>query len=149
MVTEGPLCERIKRPFFVFQTVNVILAFVGCIIFPAKDGIELMRLVNYLHDYLTIGAWALYGVGLIVYSILLYKQDGFLGFLGIGLMSFIILSSLFFIIRVIDPSTYVGASAVSEVYVINGIFIYLTVMYVAERLKRGRERTDHIERSSP
>lgn len=146
MVKEGPLREGAKRIFFIFQTVNVVLAFIGCIIFPAKDGTELMRLVNYLHDYLTIGAWALYGIGLLAYSVLIYKKDDFLGFLGVGLMSFIILSSLFFVIRVIDPSTYVGASAVSEVYVINNIFIYLTVMYVAERLKK-RSITDRAEGS--
>ena len=141
MVSVGPLSERTKRIFLFCQGVNIALVFVGCIIFPAKDGTELVRLVNYLHDYLTIVAWALYGIGLLVYSYMLRKHDPFLGFLGLGLMSFVILSSLFFISNVIDPSSYVGASAVSEVYIINSLFIYLVVMYVAERLSlaKGRE----------
>ena len=75
---------------------------------------------------------------------MLRKHDPFLGFLGLGLMSFVILSSLFFISNVIDPSSYVGASAVSEVYIINSLFIYLVVMYVAERLSlaKGSEMQD-------
>jgi len=72
-------------------------------------------------------------VGLIVYSILLRKQDRFLGFLGLGLMSYIVLSSLFFLSCVIDPQSYVGASAVSEVCIINNLLIYLVVIYFAQK----------------
>lgn len=135
MVELGPLPKRGKRIFMLCQSVNILLVFVGCIIFPAKDGTELVKLVNYLHDYLTIAAWAMYGIGLLAYSFMLRRHDRFLGFLGLGLMSFIIFSSMFFIYRVVDPSSYVGASAVSEVYIINSLFIYLVVMYITERLK--------------
>ena len=137
MVDIGPLSIKAKRTFLFAQSVNIILVFVGCILFPAKDGTELVRLVNYLHDYLTIAAWAFYGIGLLVYSFMLKRYDRYLGFLGVGLMSFIIFSSAFFISRVVDPTSYVGASAVSEVYIINSLFIYLVVMYVTERLKLG------------
>ncbi len=137
MVDIGPLSVKAKRTFLFAQSVNIILVFVGCILFPAKDGTELVRLVNYLHDYLTIAAWAFYGIGLLVYSFMLKRYDRYLGFLGVGLMSFIIFSSAFFISRVVDPTSYVGASAVSEVYIINSLFIYLVVMYVTERLKLG------------
>ena len=129
----GPLSERAKRVYMFTQGVNIVLVFVGCILFPAKEGVEAVRLVNYIHDYLTIFAWAMYGIGLFAYSLILRRYDRFLGFLGLGLMSFIVLSSVFFIKQVIDPTTYVGASAVSEVYIINALFIYLVVMYVAER----------------
>lgn len=139
MVYVGPLNERVKRVFLTCQSVNILLVFVGCIIFPAKDGTELVRLVNYLHDYLTIAAWAMYGIGLLAYSFMLKKRDKFLGFLGVGLMSFIIFSSMFFISNVVDPTSYVGASAVSEVYIINSLFIYLVVMYITERLKLGQQ----------
>ena len=137
MVSIGPLGEKAKRVYMIFQSINIYLVFVGCILFPAKEGVELVKLVNYIHDYLTIGAWALYGIGLLVYSMLLGRKDSFLGFLGICLMSFIILSSIFFIRQVVDPTSYVGASAVSEVYIINALFIYLVVMYFAEALKAG------------
>ena len=140
MIYSGPLSDRTKRIILFCQGVNIALVFIGCIIFPAKDGTELVRLVNYLHDYLTIAAWALYGIGLVSYSFLLGRHDSFLGFLGIGLMSFVILSSAFFIFNVIDPSSYVGASAVSEVYIINSLFIYLVVMYVAQ--KRSFPKSD-------
>ena len=133
MVYSGPLSDRAKRIFLLCQGVNIALVFVGCIIFPAKDGTEFVRFVNYLHDYLTIAAWAMYGIGLVAYSFMLRRYDSFLGFLGLGLMSFVILSSSFFISNVIDPASYVGASAVSEVYIINSLFIYLVVMYVAEK----------------
>ena len=135
MVEAGPLTERTKRIFLLCQTVNIALVFIGCIIFPAKAGLESVKFVNYVHDYLTIGAWAMYGVGLFAYSILIKKKDYYLGFLGLALMSFIVLSSAFFIRQVVDPTSYVGASAVSEVYIINNLFIYLVVMYVAEKLK--------------
>ena len=143
MVDEGPLPDRAKRIFLICQTVNILLVFVGCIVFPAKDGTELIRLVNYLHDYLTITAWATYGVGLLAYSYMLRRYDRFLGFLGLGLMGFVVFSSAFFISWVVDPSSYVGASAVSEVYIINSLLIYLVVMYLVERLKSGR-RSDEL-----
>ena len=66
MVSVGPLEERMKRIFLACQFVNIALVFAGCIIFPAKDGTELVRFVNYLHDYLTIAAWALYVIGLLI-----------------------------------------------------------------------------------
>ena len=141
MVSIGPLSDRSKRVYLICQSINIFLVFIGCIIFPAKEGTELIKLVNYVHDYLTIGAWALYGIGLLVYSMLVKRKDSFLGFLGICLMSFIILSSVFFIRQVVDPTSYVGASAVSEVYIINALFIYLVVMYVAEEL-RNNEHTE-------
>lgn len=135
----SPLSKKEKSVFMTFQLVNIVLAFVGCIVFPAKGNAEFMSFFNYVHDYLTIAAWALYGVGLFVYSLLLRRYDRFLGFLGTGLMSFVIFSSVFFIQRVIDPSSYVGASAVSEVYIINSLFIFLVVMYITQKLKAGQD----------
>ena len=135
MVSVGPLNQRAKKQYIIFQTLNIMLVFVGCIVFPAKEGADFVKLVNYVHDYLTIIAWALYGIGLLLYSFTLRKYDSFLGFVGLGLMSFIIFSSAFFILHVIDPESYVGASAVSEVYIINSLFIYLVVMYILERMK--------------
>lgn len=141
MVERGPLSEREKRIFIICQSVNILLVFIGCIVFPAKAGTDIVRIVNYIHDYLTIGAWAMYGIGLVVYSFTVRRKDRFLGFLGLGVMTFIILSSFFFIIRVIDPASYVGASAVSEVYIINALFIYLVVMYVCETMNIAQSKT--------
>lgn len=141
-VYSGPLSDRSKKAFLYVQLVHIALAFIGCIMFPAKSGTELVRFVNYLHDYLTIIAWAMYAIGLLAYSILLRKHDKLLGFLGIGIMSFVIFSSLFFISNVIDPTSYVGASAVSEVYIINSLFVYLVIMYITERLKFGTPKDE-------
>ncbi|MBE6645967.1 MAG: hypothetical protein E7612_11470 [Ruminococcaceae bacterium] len=132
MTAIGPLDDKSKKIFAIYQMINIILVFIGCVIFPAKPDPTRAQFVHYIHDYLTIAAWVLYGIGLITYSILLRKKDKLLGFLGLGLMSFVVFSSLFFVKNVIDPSSYVGASAVSEVYIINSLFIYLVVMYVAE-----------------
>ena len=132
MVVTGPLTGRTRHLFLGFQFLHICLVFVGCLLFPAKDGPETVRFVNYLHDYLTAAAWVLYGLGLIVYSLQVRKKDSFLGFLGPGLISFTFLSSIFFLMNVVDPTSYVGASAVSEVYIINSLLIYLVVMYVAQ-----------------
>ena len=132
MIVISPLSEKQKKFFGLFQFINICLVFIGCLIFPAKSDLESIKFMNYIHDYLTIAAWAMYGIGLIIYSFILRKKDKFLGFLGLGIMSFIVFSAAFFISHVIDPSSYVGASAVSEVYIINSLFIYLVVMYIAE-----------------
>ena len=137
MVKKGPLSDRTKNVYIFCQGINILLVFVGCIIFPAKAGVDSVNFLNYVHDYLTIFAWAMYGIGLLYYSIAIKKYDSFLGFFGVGIMSFIILSSVFFIRQVVDPTSYVGASAVSEVYIINALFIYLVVMYVAEGMRDG------------
>ena len=140
VVQRCPLTDRSKRIYMLCQSVNILLVFIGCIIFPAKAGVETVKLVNYIHDYLTIGAWAMYGIGLVFYSIAVWRKDPFLGFLGICLMSFIVLSSVFFIRQVIDPTSYVGASAVSEVYIINALFIFLVVTYVAQSQKGSLDK---------
>ena len=137
MVDSGPLGERAKRIYLICQSVNIVLVFVGCIVFPAKAGVEAAKLVNYIHDYLTIGAWGMYGIGLVAYSVMIRRKDRYLGFIGLCLMSFIVLSSVFFIRQVIDPASYVGASAVSEVYIINALFIYLVSMYGLEVRSNG------------
>ncbi len=146
MTEIGPLDTKNKRIFETYQLMNIILVFIGCVIFPAKPNPESAKFIHYIHDYLTIFAWVLYGIGLISYSLLIRKKDKLLGFLGLGLMSFIVFSSLFFVKRVIDPTSYVGASAVSEVYIINSLFIYLVVMYVAEKqLNYAEKRTRYTE----
>lgn len=132
MTVTGPLAPRAQRRFLIFQTLDIALVFVGCLMFPAKDGVETVRFVHYLHDYLTVAAWVLYAFGLLVYSLLVRRKDKFLGFLGLGLIAFTFLSSIFFVLNVIDPASYVGASAVSEVYIINILTIYLLVMYIAQ-----------------
>ena len=139
MVEIGPLSPSAKRGFMLCQTVNITLVFIGCILFPAKAGEGDVSFVNYVHDYLTIFAWAMYGIGLFVYSALVGRSDRFLGFLGTGIMSFTVFSAQFFLKQVVDPTSYVGASAVSEVYIINSLFIYLVVMYVAESLTKPSE----------
>ena len=55
-------------------------------------------------------------------------------------MVFVVFSSLFFLRQVIDPTTYVGASAVSEVYIINSLLIYLVVMYVLEEKENSAKK---------
>ena len=146
MVYTGPLSNVGKRGFMLYQSINIALVFIGCTFFPAKNGNELAHLVNHLHDYLTVVAWALYGIGLLLYSFILKKHDRFLGFLGLGLMGFIIFSSAFFISNVIDSSSYVGASAVAEVYIINSLLIYLVIMYITEKLILAptKEGTDNV-----
>lgn len=132
MVKIGPLSARSKKIFFSYQLINICLVFVGCLLFPAKADSETAVFINYMHDYLTTVAWAMYGIGLIAYSMMISKKNRFLGFMGCCIMAFVVWSSLFFIRQVIDPTSYVGASAVSEVYIINSLLIYLVVMYVIE-----------------
>ncbi len=143
MVYTGPLSDKSRRLYFLLQLLNIILVFIGCIIFPAKAGTESVNFANYIHDYLTIVAWVLYGIGLLIYSIIIRKKEKFLGFLGIGLMSFIIMSSVFFIRNVVDPQSYVGASAVSEVYIINSLVIYLVVMYIAQGYAKSIKKLEN------
>ena len=114
---------------------------------PAKQSADSICFVNYIHDYLTAIAWTMYVIGLVVYSFNKRKKDAFLGMLGLGLMGFIVFSSLFFLMRVVDPQSYVGASAVSEVYIINNLLIYLVVMYVAQ--KHMNEKNDLTSSSAP
>ena len=133
LVETGPLSEKSKKGYFFGQFINILMVFLGCIVFPAKASSDIVKFVNYVHDYLTIVAWALYAVGLLVYSVIIRKKEKFISSLGIYLMIYIIFSSLFFISNVIDPTSYVGASAVSEVYIINSIVIYLMVMCIAQR----------------
>lgn len=134
MAETGILKAKKRRTFLAWQFVSIILVFVGCLLFPAKEGTENIRFVNYIHDYLTAIAWIMYVIGLVAYSFSARKQDKFLGLLGLGVMGYTVFSSLFFLIRVIDPQSYVGASAVSEVFIINNLLIYLVVMYVAQKL---------------
>ena len=47
MVKEGPLSIRTKKIYLIAQTVNIILVFIGCIIFPAKAGTEFINFFNY------------------------------------------------------------------------------------------------------
>ena len=136
MVAIGPLADRAKKTFFFCQAINICLVFVGCIIFPAKPNADSVVFINYMHDYLTAAAWLMYGIGLIIYSLMIGKKDRFLGFMGCSIMTFVVWSSVFFLRRVIDPASYVGASAVSEVYIINSLLIYLVVMYVLEEKKK-------------
>lgn len=140
MVVKGPLNSRTKSIFLTCQIINISFVFIGCLIFPAKADADTVILVNYIHDIMTTCAWALYGIGLVIYSILIGRKNKFLGFIGCSIMAFVVWSSLFFIVQVIDPSSYVGASAVSEVYIINSLLIYLVIMYVLEEYENQRAK---------
>lgn len=128
----GPLSLAHRVGLTISQFVNISMVFVGCIVFPAKTGQGEPLFINYLHDYMTITAWVLYGIGLIVYSFMLGRHSSLLGYLGIGLMTFTVFSSYFFVKQVVHPDSYVGASAVSEVHIINSLLIFLVVIYVAQ-----------------
>jgi len=141
LIKIGPMEEGSKRLFFIIQLISICLVFVGCLLFPAKPSPDVVQFVHYMHDYLTAIAWAMYGVGLISYSIIIGRKNKFLGFMGCSIMVFVVFSSLFFLRQVIDPTTYVGASAVSEVYIINSLLIYLVVMYVLEEKENCKEKT--------
>lgn len=133
MAHTGMLETKKRRIFLIWQFISIILVFTGCLLFPAKNGTENIVFVNYIHDYLTAIAWMMYVMGLVSYSFAARKQNKVLGLISLGLMGYIIFSSLFFLIRVIDPQSYVGASAVSEVYIINNLLIYLVVMFMAQK----------------
>lgn len=133
MACTGVLDSKKRKAFMLWQFISIVLVFVGCLMFPAKDGVDNIQFVNYVHDYLTAVAWIMYVIGLVGYSFAARKKNRFLGLLAMGLMGFIVFSSLFFLMRVVDPQSYVGASAVSEVYIINNLLIYLVVMYVAQK----------------
>lgn len=123
---------RTRSIFLTWQIISTIFTFVGCIMFPAKSGPDNIIFANYIHDYLTAIAWGMYVIGLVVYSIYIRKQNTLLGTIALGLIGYIIVTSIFFLIRVVDPSSYVGASAVSEVYIINILLLYLVVMNVLQ-----------------
>ena len=148
LVMTSPLGERAKRVVFSSQFVNICLVFVGCLIFPAKPSADAVNFVNIMHDYLTAVAWLLYGIWLIIYSLLLGRKNKFLGFMGCSLMTFVVWSSVFFLRRVVAPDSYVGASAVSEVYVINSLFIYLVVMLVLQNPVINRPEGQQIINNS-
>lgn len=154
MVFTSPLGPGARERFFAIQLINICMVFVGCLFFPSKAGTEHERLAHLLHDYLTVIGWICYVIGLIVYTFLLRKKDRALGALGLGLMSYIILSSVFYLLNVIDSSSYVGASAVSEVHIINNLLIYLVVMYIAQdyalRIKTAEAKpTEKTEEDPP
>ena len=136
MVHTSPLDEGSRRRFLLYLLIQIVFVFIGCMLFPAKENLQRITLINYLHDYLTAAAWAFYVLGLFAYSLVLRKKDSFLGFFSLGLMSFVICSAAFFLRWVIDPNSYVGASAVSEVYIINSLLIYLVVMVVMQSMKK-------------
>lgn len=133
-IGSAPFDRRIKNAFLIFQLSSIALVFIGCVCFPSKPSREISDFIYRVHDNLTICAWASYGIGLIIYSALLRKKNKMLGFFGIALMCFIVFSSVFFVKTVIDPTSYVGASSISEIYIINEISIYLTVIYLFEKL---------------
>jgi len=132
LLCTSPLTAKQQRAFKVYLFIHIVLVFVGCMLFPAKQSLQCITFFNYMHDYLTAAAWVGYIVGLLVYSWKLRKADRFLGIFSLGLISFVICSASFFLRWVIDPASYVGASAVSEVYIINSLLIYLVVMYVMQ-----------------
>ncbi len=146
LIMTGPLGRREKTTVFIAQFINICLVFVGCLIFPAKPSPDAVNFVNIMHDYLTAIAWLLYGIWLIIYSVLLGRKNKFLGFMGCSLMTFVVCSSVFFLRRVVDPSSYVGASAVSEVYVINSLFIYLVVMLVLQQMIYTPQKSPKADR---
>ena len=80
LIKIGPMSERGKRIFSIIQAINICLVFVGCLLFPAKSDPDAVKFVHYMHDYLTAIAWAMYGIGLIVYSIIIGRKNKFLGF---------------------------------------------------------------------
>jgi hypothetical protein len=144
LVITSPVSEGAKRVVFSSQFVNICLVFVGCLIFPAKPSADSVNFVNIMHDYLTAIAWLMYGIWLIIYSVLLGRKNKFLGFMGCSLMTFVVWSSVFFLRRVVHPDSYVGASAVSEVYIINSLLIYLVVMLVLQELVNHRPQDQQI-----
>ncbi|HRX14534.1 MAG TPA: hypothetical protein P5087_05935 [Eubacteriales bacterium] len=140
---ESPISEKNKKGLTIVAIVNIIVSFVSGLIIPAKNGVDPTTFWGKMHDILTALGWLSYGIALTAFSITLTVKDRTRGIVDMAFMAFIWLTGIFFIFKVIDENTYCGASAITQVYIINmlNIFLLLNVIYQNAENKKSIPET--------
>lgn len=137
VISASGLEEKRKRFLKIFALANVLLAFVSGVFVPAKNGVDAITVWGAMHDCFTGLGWLSFAIVLTVFSCSLLHCDKTQGTIASSFMAFIWITGLFFIFHVIDPNTYCGTSAITQVYIINMIDLFLLFNDMYQSLQDG------------
>lgn len=124
------LDDKTKKRLYVTAILNIVVSFVAGVLVPAKSGADDVSFWGIMHDLLTAMGWLAYGIVLIVFSICLFKVDKVQATISTCFMFFLWWTGLFFIFYVVDENTYCGTSAVTQMYIINMLNLFLLINYI-------------------
>ena len=127
VIKNSNLDNKSKKSLYLIAIINIIISFVAGVLFPAKSGPDDLTLWGILHDLLTAIGWLAYGIVLTIFSIKLFKVDKLQATISSCFMFFLWWTGLFFIFYVVDENTYCGTSAVTQMYIINMLNIFLLI----------------------
>lgn len=140
---------RRQRRLQITAIANILISFVGGVFVPAKSSALDITFFGALHDLMTAVGWLSFGLVLTAYSICLFPVDRVQAVLALSFMVFIWLTGLFFIFYVIDPGTYCGSSAITQVYIINMLDLFLltnTVYQTCSGQKDPRSQKQEVSK---
>lgn len=133
VIKNSKLNNKRKSALYLIAIVNIIISFVAGVLVPAKSSANDINFWGILHDLLTAIGWLAYGVVLTIFSFSLFKVDKLHATISICFMFFLWCTGLFFIFYVIDENTYCGTSAVTQMYIINMLNIFLLINDIFQR----------------
>lgn len=134
VITGSPLADRAKRSLHLIAVINIIVSFVAGVIVPAKSGAGEVSFFGVMHDLLTSVGWLSYGVVLTAFAFCLFRKDRLEATVATCFMAFVWVTGTFFIKYVVDETSYCGASAVTQVYIINMFNIFLLIIDIYQSL---------------
>ena len=135
VVSQSPLTEGRKRALYAVAVCNILVSFVAGVLVPAKSGAGEVSFFGVVHDLLTSVGWLSFGVVLTVFALSLFRFDRLEATVATSFMAFIWITGIFFIFYVVDESSYCGASAVTQVYIINMLDLFLLTVDLYQTAK--------------
>lgn len=127
VIHQSGLAPKRVKALSAVAIVNVSLSFVSGVFIPAKSSADALSIWEFLHDRFTALGWLSFGIVLTIFSFNLRKVDRMQSFISVCFMAFTWMSGVFAIVVVISPETYVGSSAITQIYIITMLNIFLLI----------------------
>lgn len=141
VISESRLSEKRKSLLNTIAIANILLSFTCGVFVPAKNGVDAITIWGAIHDCFTALGWLSFAIVLTIYAFSLRRFSQTQATISISFMGFIWITGLFFIFYVIDPNTYCGTSAITQVYIINMLDMFLLFSDIYQSISANNRLT--------
>lgn len=128
-VDSAEYTKKWKNIFYAMTAVSCVLLIVGISIPAYNEPDSYIQMLRSVHTgFATVGMVGFLFV-LITMTITLYKRNIRQFYLSLGLLCFLIISGVFALVKVSDPSSYCHVSAPAQIYIFSMYNIAMTINY--------------------
>jgi len=128
--------KKWKMLFYGVTALSCILLIIGISIPAYNDPDPNVQMLRSIHTgFCTVGIFG-FLVTLIIMTITLFKRNLRQFYLSLGVLCFLVISGVFALVEISDPSSYCHVSAPAQIYIFSMYNVAMTINYFTSTLTR-------------